>query len=95
MVQPPNPPIKAKSGTLYRKALRNARAAYYSALIEENKNNPRFLFSTAARLTESHSSIEPHIPITLGSNDFMIQLLPLETKRITKCRQQNTVQQHV
>ncbi|XP_051248566.1 uncharacterized protein LOC127358986 [Dicentrarchus labrax] len=29
------------------------------------------LFSTVARLTESHSSIEPHIPINLSSNDFM------------------------
>ncbi|XP_051233806.1 uncharacterized protein LOC127350821 [Dicentrarchus labrax] len=56
---------------IYRKALRNARGAYYSALKEENKNNPRFLFSTVARLTESHSSIEPHIPITLSTNDFM------------------------
>ena len=56
---------------IYRKALRNARAAYYSFLIEENKNNPRFLFSTLARLTKSHNSIDPCIPITLSSNDFM------------------------
>ena len=56
---------------LYRKALRSARATYYSTLIEENRNNPRVLFSTVARLTESHSSVEPIIPVSLSSNDFM------------------------
>ena len=55
----------------YRKALCNARAAYYSALIEEDKNSPRFFFSTLARLTKSHNSIDPCIPMALSSNDFM------------------------
>uniref|UniRef100_A0A665ULH4 Reverse transcriptase domain-containing protein n=1 Tax=Echeneis naucrates TaxID=173247 RepID=A0A665ULH4_ECHNA len=55
----------------YKKALRSARSSHYSALIEENKNNPRFLFSTVARLTESHSSVEPVIPLALSSNDFI------------------------
>uniref|UniRef100_A0A3Q3FYF7 Reverse transcriptase domain-containing protein n=1 Tax=Labrus bergylta TaxID=56723 RepID=A0A3Q3FYF7_9LABR len=53
------------------KALRHARAAYYSSLIEENKGNPRYLFSTVARLTESHGSIEPCSPLALSSNDFL------------------------
>ena len=49
----------------------NARATYYSSLIEENKNNPRFLFSTLARLTQSHESTDPCIPMDLSSDDFM------------------------
>ncbi|KAM3623373.1 uncharacterized protein V6R79_010313, partial [Siganus canaliculatus] len=55
----------------YRRMLRRARASYYSTLIEENKNNHRFLFSTVARLTKSHSVNEPSIPVTLGSEEFM------------------------
>ncbi|KAM3582729.1 uncharacterized protein V6R79_009137, partial [Siganus canaliculatus] len=50
----------------YRRMLRRARASYYSTLIEENKNNHRFLFSTVAKLTKSHSVNEPSIPVTLG-----------------------------
>ena len=56
---------------IYKKALCNARANYYSSLIEENKNNPKFLFDTLATLTKSRSSIEQNIPLTLSSNDFM------------------------
>ena len=56
---------------IYKKALCNARATYYSSLIEENKNNPKFLFDTLATLTKSRSSIEQNIPLNLSSNDFM------------------------
>uniref|UniRef100_A0A8C6MJ04 Reverse transcriptase domain-containing protein n=1 Tax=Nothobranchius furzeri TaxID=105023 RepID=A0A8C6MJ04_NOTFU len=55
---------------LYKNKLRQTRTAYFSALIEENKNNPKFLFSTVAKLTQNHSS-EPFIPLALSSNDFM------------------------
>ena len=54
-----------------RKPFIKARTAHYSSLIEENKNNPRFLFSTVARLTKSPSSVEPCFLLTLSSNDFM------------------------
>ena len=56
---------------IYRKALCNARAAYYSSLIEDNKGNHKFLFDTLAKLTKSHDSTDPRIPMNLSSNDFM------------------------
>ncbi|CAJ1086723.1 RNA-directed DNA polymerase from mobile element jockey [Xyrichtys novacula] len=55
----------------YKKALRRARTTYYSSLIEENKNNPRYLFSTVARLTDCQSTAEPCIPLALSSDDFL------------------------
>ena len=55
----------------YKKALRRARSQYYSTLISENGNNPRFLFSTIAKLTRSQSSVEPHVPVSLSSDDFL------------------------
>uniref|UniRef100_A0A3Q2GGJ2 Protein kinase domain-containing protein n=1 Tax=Cyprinodon variegatus TaxID=28743 RepID=A0A3Q2GGJ2_CYPVA len=53
------------------RTLCKARVAYFSSLIVENKNNLRFLFKTVAKLTQSHSSVEPSIPPALSSNDFM------------------------
>uniref|UniRef100_A0A3B3I3H5 Reverse transcriptase domain-containing protein n=1 Tax=Oryzias latipes TaxID=8090 RepID=A0A3B3I3H5_ORYLA len=55
----------------YKKALRRARSQYYSTLISENGNNPRFLFSTIVKLTRSQSSVEPHVPVSLSSDDFL------------------------
>ena len=55
----------------YKKLIRATRGAYYSSLIEDNKNNHRFLFNTVAKLTRSHHSTHPHIPPSLSSDDFM------------------------
>jgi len=43
----------------------------YTPLMEENKNNIKFLFSTGASLTMSHSTVEQCIPCLLSSNDFL------------------------
>ena len=45
--------------------------AYYTVLIEKKKSNHRFLFRSVARVIQTQSSVEPHIPISLASNDFM------------------------
>ena len=50
---------------IYKKALRKARTSCYLLLIKGNKNNPRFIFSTVARMTESQNFTDPSIPLTL------------------------------
>ena len=55
----------------YKKALKAARAEHLRKLIENNQNNPRFLFNTVARLTNKQTSPEQNIPLQFSSNDFM------------------------
>ncbi|KAI2646336.1 RNA-directed DNA polymerase from mobile element jockey [Labeo rohita] len=55
----------------YRQALKTARAEHFHELIENNQNNPRFLFSTVARLTNNQTPPELNIPLQFNSNDFM------------------------
>ncbi len=55
----------------YRQALKTARTEYIRKLIDNNQNNPRFLFSTVARLTNKQMSPDLNIPSQFNSNDFM------------------------
>jgi len=55
----------------YKKTLKTARAEHLRKLIENNQNNPRFLFNTVARLTNKQTSPEQNIPLQFRSNDFM------------------------
>ena len=57
--------------TKYKKTIHASRAAHFSSLINENKNNHKFLFETVAKLTKSQNAINPRIPSLLSSNDFM------------------------
>ncbi len=55
----------------YRQALKAARTKHIRKLIDNNQNNPRFLFSTVARLTNNQTSPDLNIPSQFNSNDFM------------------------
>jgi len=43
-------------------------------MIEDDKKNPRFLFSTVARLNKNPSSVEPCIPLTLSTDNFLLKV---------------------
>ncbi|KAA0724041.1 putative RNA-directed DNA polymerase from transposon X-element [Triplophysa tibetana] len=60
-----------ESASCYKKALKAAKAEHFRNLIENNKNNPRFLFSTIAKLTNKQTPPDLGIPPHLGSNEFM------------------------
>ncbi len=55
----------------YRQPLKTARTEYIRKLIDNHQNNPRFLFSTVARLTKKQISPDLNIPSQFNSNDFM------------------------
>ena len=55
----------------YKRVLSEAKSAYYSSLIDNNKNNPKFLFNTISRLTKNHNTIDHSVPISFSGNDFM------------------------
>ncbi len=55
----------------YWQALKAARIEHIRKLIDNNQNNPRFLFSTVARLTNNQTSPDLNIPSQFNSNDFM------------------------
>ncbi len=55
----------------YRQVLKAARTKHIRKLIDDNQNNPRFLFSTVARLKNKQMSPDLNIPSHFNSNDFM------------------------
>jgi len=55
---------------VHRQALKDARSAYFSTLLEENKQNPRYLFETVAKLTKNKVST-PNVSKHHSSNDLM------------------------
>ncbi len=67
----PGTPVATPLKSSYRPALKAARTEHISKLIDNNQNNPRFLFSTVARLTNNQMSPDLNIPSQFNSNDFM------------------------
>ncbi len=65
----------AGSTLFYRKSLKTARSEYLS-LLEENKNNPRYLFNAVAKLTQNKASAGVEISQQHSSNDFINYFLP-------------------
>ncbi len=55
----------------YRHALKVASTEHIRKLIDNHPNNPRFLFSTVARLKNTQMSPDLNIPSQFNSNDFM------------------------
>ncbi len=55
----------------HRQALKAARTEHIRKLIDNNQNNPRFLFSTVARLTNKQMSSHLNTPSQFNSNNFM------------------------
>ncbi len=55
----------------YRQDLKAARTEHICKLIDNNQNNPRFLFSTVARLTNNQTSPDVNIPSQFNNNTFM------------------------
>ncbi len=51
----------------YRQALKADRTEHIHKLIDNNQNNPRFLFSTVARLTNNQTSPDLNIPSQFNS----------------------------
>ncbi len=62
---------RKNSMSSYRQALKAAKTEHIRKLMDNNQNNPRFLFSTVARLTNNQTPPKLHISSQFNSNDFM------------------------
>ncbi len=71
----------------YIQALKAARTEHIRKLIDNNQNNPRFLFSTVARLPNKQMSPDLNIPSQFNTNDFINVLSDkIDQKYNNKCR---------